>query len=184
MWETRVWSLDREDPLEKKIATHFSNLAWRIPWRRSLVGYSPWGCKELDMTKRLHFLSCSFLEHLKENNFPCLLQLLEVAWTPWLVASASMFKEHHSNLSFHQHIPVLVSDLLSSYKAPCDDIGPIRIIQHNLLISKSLIISRKSLLSNKITHWQVPAIRIWTSLGDLSATERKAQKRKEWFWIF
>ena len=130
------------------------------------------------------FLSCSFLEHLKENHFPCLLQLLEVAWTPWLVASASMFKEHHSNLSFHQHIPVLVSDLLSSYKAPCDDIGPIRIIQHNLLISKSLIISRKSLLSNKITHWQVPAIRIWTSLGDLSATERKAQKRKEWFWIF
>ena len=23
--------------------------------RRSLVGYSPWGCKELDMTERLHF---------------------------------------------------------------------------------------------------------------------------------
>ena len=22
---------------------------------RSLVGYSPWGCKELDMTERLHF---------------------------------------------------------------------------------------------------------------------------------
>ena len=29
--------------------------------QRSLVGYSPWGCKELDMTERLHFdfsLSC------------------------------------------------------------------------------------------------------------------------------
>ena len=24
---------------------------------RSLVGYSPWGCKELDTTKRLHFTS-------------------------------------------------------------------------------------------------------------------------------
>ena len=22
----------REDPLEKEMATHFSNLAWRIPW--------------------------------------------------------------------------------------------------------------------------------------------------------
>ena len=44
-------SLDREDPLEKKMATHFSTLAWRIPWRRSLVGYSPWGCKELDTTE-------------------------------------------------------------------------------------------------------------------------------------
>ena len=28
--------------------------------QRSLVGYSPWGCKELDTTERLHFLSfCS-----------------------------------------------------------------------------------------------------------------------------
>ena len=32
-----------------------------VPWpgkshgQRSLVGYSPWGCKELDTTERLHF---------------------------------------------------------------------------------------------------------------------------------
>ena len=32
MWETWVRSLGREDPLEKEIATHFSILAWRIPW--------------------------------------------------------------------------------------------------------------------------------------------------------
>ena len=31
-WETRVWCLGREDPLEKEIATHFSILAWKIPW--------------------------------------------------------------------------------------------------------------------------------------------------------
>ena len=30
--ETRVQSLDREDPLEKEMATHSSTLAWRIPW--------------------------------------------------------------------------------------------------------------------------------------------------------
>ena len=30
--ETRVRSLVREDPLEKKIATHLSILAWRISW--------------------------------------------------------------------------------------------------------------------------------------------------------
>ena len=30
--ETRVWSLGGEDPLEKKMATHSSILAWRIPW--------------------------------------------------------------------------------------------------------------------------------------------------------
>ena len=32
MWETRVRSLGREDPLEKEMATHSSTLAWIIPW--------------------------------------------------------------------------------------------------------------------------------------------------------
>ena len=32
MWETRVRSLGREDPLEKEMATHSSTLAWKIPW--------------------------------------------------------------------------------------------------------------------------------------------------------
>ena len=54
------------------MATHSSTLAWKIPWKRkwqptpvllpgkshgqrSLVGYSPWGHKELDKTDWLHF---------------------------------------------------------------------------------------------------------------------------------
>ena len=32
MWETQVQSLGWEDPQEKEITTHFSILAWRIPW--------------------------------------------------------------------------------------------------------------------------------------------------------
>ena len=32
MRETWVWSLGWEDSLEKRTATHSSNLAWRIPW--------------------------------------------------------------------------------------------------------------------------------------------------------
>ena len=32
MWETRVWSLGQEDPLEKEMATYPSTLAWKIPW--------------------------------------------------------------------------------------------------------------------------------------------------------
>ena len=51
MRETWVRSLGREDLLEKEMATHSSILAWKIPWTE---GYSPWGCKELDMTERLH----------------------------------------------------------------------------------------------------------------------------------
>ena len=52
MQETRVLSLGGEDPLEMGMATHSSILAWRIPWtERSLVGYSPWGCKKSDVTE-------------------------------------------------------------------------------------------------------------------------------------
>ena len=34
MWETRVRSLGQEDPLEKKMATHSSTFAWKIPWTK------------------------------------------------------------------------------------------------------------------------------------------------------
>ena len=50
--ETQVWPLGWEDPLEKEMATHSSILAWEIPWREEPGGlYSPWSCKELDMTE-------------------------------------------------------------------------------------------------------------------------------------
>ena len=39
----------RGDALEKGMTIHSSILAWRIPWTEELVGYSPWGHKELDM---------------------------------------------------------------------------------------------------------------------------------------
>ena len=32
MWKTWIWFLGWEDPLKKGMGTHFSILAWRIPW--------------------------------------------------------------------------------------------------------------------------------------------------------
>ena len=44
--------LDWEDPLEKGMATHSSTLAWRFPGTEEAGGlYSPWDCKESDMTE-------------------------------------------------------------------------------------------------------------------------------------
>ena len=52
MQKTWVQSLGQEDPLEKGTATHSSILAWRVPWIEEPSGlYSPWGCKESDMTE-------------------------------------------------------------------------------------------------------------------------------------
>ena len=50
--ETEVQSQGGESPLEKGMATHSSILSWRIPWAEDLVGYSPWGQKELDTTEQ------------------------------------------------------------------------------------------------------------------------------------
>ena len=40
MW---VRSLDQEDPLEKKMATHSSVLAWEIPWTEEPGGLQSMG---------------------------------------------------------------------------------------------------------------------------------------------
>ena len=61
MQETWVQSLGREDHLEKGMAAHSSILAWKIPWTEDLVGYSPWGRKESDMTELLTHCRSSWL---------------------------------------------------------------------------------------------------------------------------
>jgi len=37
-WETWVQSLGQDDLLEKRMATHSSILAWRIPWKEDPGG--------------------------------------------------------------------------------------------------------------------------------------------------
>ena len=61
MQETEVQSLGGEDPLKKEMVTHSSILAGESHGRRSLVGYSPQGCKESDTTERLQFHFSPFL---------------------------------------------------------------------------------------------------------------------------
>ena len=50
MQETQVRSLDREDPLEKGVATHCSILAWRILWAEEPGGPQSMGSQESDRT--------------------------------------------------------------------------------------------------------------------------------------
>ena len=51
--DTWVWSLGQEDPLEKEMAPHSTILVLKSHGQRSLVGYSPWGHRELDTTEWL-----------------------------------------------------------------------------------------------------------------------------------
>ena len=82
MWETWVRSLGWEDPLEKEMATHFSILAWRIPWTEELGGLQSTGHKGSDTTERLHFHFQAFLEG-KRNK--------DVGWMIYKYYTASGF---------------------------------------------------------------------------------------------
>ena len=45
--EMEIWSLGREDLLEKEMATHSIILVHGKPHgQKNLAGYGPWGCKE------------------------------------------------------------------------------------------------------------------------------------------
>ena len=47
MQETQVQSLGQEDPLEKKMATHSSILAWEFPWTEEPGGLQSMGSQSL-----------------------------------------------------------------------------------------------------------------------------------------
>ena len=51
MQETWAWPLGWEDALEKEMQPTPVFLPGKCHGQRSLVGYSPWSCKEADMTE-------------------------------------------------------------------------------------------------------------------------------------
>ena len=42
-YKIQVWSLGREDPLEKKMSTHPSIFAWEMPWMEETDGLQSMG---------------------------------------------------------------------------------------------------------------------------------------------
>ena len=47
MEETQVRFLSREDPLEEEMETHFSILAWKIPWTEEPGGLQSMGLQRV-----------------------------------------------------------------------------------------------------------------------------------------
>ena len=67
MQETQDQSLGVEDTLEKGITTSPVFLPGELHGQKSLVGYSPWGLKELDTTERLTHTALHKYEFPKER---------------------------------------------------------------------------------------------------------------------
>ena len=64
----QVQSLSWDDPLEKEMATLSIFLPGKPHGQRSLVGFSPWGCKELDTTKQLNNNKAELFRFIIINN--------------------------------------------------------------------------------------------------------------------
>ena len=81
MHEMWVWLLGQENPLEKEMATHSSIHAGKSHGQRSLVGYSPWGCKRVGQdsaTKQQQFS----LDYMSQVLFPERFSYLYINFCP------------------------------------------------------------------------------------------------------
>ena len=108
MQETQVWSLSREVPLEKEMATHSGNLAWEVPWTRDPGENfdSPW-FEESDTTEQLTF---STPKHLVPLTF-CIIYLC-IMFTPCF--SSLEDKIYRSGVFIHCQVLSLFSNALHS----------------------------------------------------------------------
>ena len=69
MQETWVWSLVRKIPWKREWLSTPVFLPGEFHGQRSLLGYSSWGCKELDMTSMSNFFFDSLIHQLAPHSF-------------------------------------------------------------------------------------------------------------------
>ena len=67
MEETWVWSLSREDPLEKGMVTHFSILTWRMPWTEEPDERQSMGSQRVRHHWATNTFSCFFLSRRERH---------------------------------------------------------------------------------------------------------------------
>ena len=112
MWETRVWSLTWEDPLEKAMATYSSTLAWKIPRTEKPTVHGI-----AKSRTRLSNFTFTFIAHLVKNP-PAVLETLV-----WFLGREDPLEKgkatHSSILGLHLW--------LSWWRSPCSagDLGSI-----------------------------------------------------------
>ena len=77
MQETQIQSLGQEDPLEKRMATHSSIFAWRIPWTEE-----PGGLQSMKVQKNRTLLATKQLRrHSLQEPLPVLSPIIAYGLT-------------------------------------------------------------------------------------------------------
>ena len=140
MQETQVQSLSGEDPLKKEMAIQPppAFLPRKSHGQKSLVGYSPWGCKESDTTERLSlylqtdkngydllmaflwdtsvsllfyflYISSPFLISLNYQQFRSRLYFCQNKWNFFLPAWSLRIQNSYWVFHFHGNITICIS---------------------------------------------------------------------------
>ena len=113
MWETRVWSLGWEDPLEKVMSTHSSILAWKIPWMEKPGRLQSVGSQRVghDWVPSLSFKH-ALLPHLY-------IKIDTICMTPNLLMFYTMSENYFVNYCINVHasqVALVVKDPTSKWR--------------------------------------------------------------------
>ena len=179
---------------ETQVQSWVGKMPWRMKWQptavllpgkshgqRSLVGYSPWGHKESDMTDRLHFTFTSFIN----GKLLTRVWLFTIPWNVAYQASPSMEcsrQEYRSGLPFpspgdlpnpgikHRSSTLHADALLSE---------PPR--KHNCQILKTTKISFSRLM-NKL--WYLKTVKYYLALksNGLTAIKRHGENLNSYYY--
>ena len=154
-----------------QMAPYSSTLAWKIPWMKSLVGFSPWGREELDTTEWLHFhfhfslscigegngnpLQCSCLENPRGGG-AWWAAIYSVAQSrtrlKWLSSSSSWFQINSSLLEKYLTISDQQQNILiflNSYYQTHHVELPTKILRHDKVVKDAVW---RCKARNKISH--------------------------------
>ena len=125
-------SLDWEDPLEKEMATHFSILAWRIPWTGEpgglpYIGSHDWTRLKSRSTHARPFtltvvaadfrLFSSSLKYCSPQRSES--QLCGAPPTTWLMVPAGSTSVTSGSLCFFQTFNICITNLISKLNSLC-----------------------------------------------------------------
>ena len=76
-----IWSLGREDPLEKEMATHSSILAWKIPWTEEPGGLQSLGLQRVGHDRVTSAFIFTFIILLQYSQVACILTFTSKFYT-------------------------------------------------------------------------------------------------------
>ena len=136
MQEILIQSLGWEDPLKKEMASHTSILTWGNHGERSLLGYSPWGGKESDMTEQLTLLVSHHTSDNSDSKFSSVQSLSHVRLcvTLWTLACWARLSVGFSRQEYWRGLPYPSSgDLPNPGTEPASLASPIlagRVLYH------------------------------------------------------